>query len=215
MAVIFPRWTNHLPTAVGIGVPVAFVGVCFAIWYWWSPEYTDVGYAPVQPVSFSHRRHAGDLGLDCRYCHYTAEVSAYAAIPPTHVCMNCHTQVRPDNGRRLAAVDESAETGNPIEWVRVHLLPDYAFFDHSAHLAAGVGCVECHGRIDQMEVVTQREPLSMGWCMSCHRDPGGAIRPAGVAVTQMDWVAPEGHDLLVARTGRTVNPPTHCSGCHR
>jgi hypothetical protein len=214
VAVIFPRWTNYLPLAVGVGVPVLLVAVTFGVWYWFSPEFTDVGYAPTQPVPFSHRTHAGDLGMDCRYCHNTVEEAAYAAIPPTATCMNCHTQVLPESNR-LARVRNSAQTGEPIRWVRVHMLPDYAYFDHSSHLAAGVGCVECHGRIDQMPVVTQREPLSMAWCLDCHRDPGPSIRPAGVAVTQMDWEAPPGHDLTMGQAGREVNPPLHCSGCHR
>jgi len=199
---------------VALGAPIGLVVAIFSVWYWFSPEFTDVGYAPDQPVPFSHRLHAGDLGVDCRYCHYTAEVSPYAAIPPTAVCMNCHVQVLPDSPR-LARVRHSAETGEPIEWVRVHMLPDYAYFDHSAHLASGVGCVECHGRVDQMVVVTQREPLSMAWCLDCHWDPGRSIRPEGVAVTQMDWEAPEGHDLMLGQAGREVNPPVNCSGCHR
>ncbi len=214
MAVIFPRWTNRIPLAIAVGAPVGAIALIFAVWYWFSPKFTDVGYAPTQPVPFSHRLHATDLGMDCRYCHYTVEQGPYAAIPPTAVCMNCHETVGKDSPR-LIEVRRSWETGEPIPWVRVHMLPDYAFFDHSAHLAQGVGCVECHGRIDQMPVVSQEEPLSMSWCLDCHRNPGPSLRPADVSVTDMAWDAPEGHDLEVSRTGREVTPPMHCSGCHR
>lgn len=223
MAVIFPRWTNHAPIVIAIGIPLGLIALCVAVWYWFSPTFTDVGYQPEQPIPYSHALHAGELGLDCRYCHNTVERSAFAAVPPAATCLNCHRLIRPDSPRlaELARVrmclDEEGrdQPCPPIEWVRVHMLPDYAYFDHSAHLAANVGCVECHGRIDQMDVVHQVRPLSMGWCLSCHRAPGRAIRPPEVAVTQMDWVAPEGHNLLTTPQGRQVNPPVHCSGCHR
>lgn len=214
MAVIFPRWTNFLPLILGVGAPLALGSVVFSLWYWGSPEFTDVGYAPEQPVSFSHKLHAGDLGLDCRYCHNTVEVAARAAIPPTGTCMNCHRNVKTDSPK-LAKVRDSARTGAALEWTRVHMLPDYAFFDHSVHLAAGVGCTSCHGRVDQMAVVRQEKSLSMGWCLECHRDPGQHIRPPDVKPTQMDWVAADGHNKTTSRSGREVTPPEHCSGCHR
>ena len=134
--------------------------------------------------------------------------------------MNCHSKVQADNPH-LAKVRESWETGKALEWVRVHMLPDYAFFNHSVHLAAGVGCKSCHGRIDQMEIVTQDQPLSMSWCLDCHRNPGPHIRPPDVAVTDMTW-EPDGTDRLTSHTvapglkeGRPLVPPEHCSGCHR
>ena len=213
MAVIFPEWTNRIPRYLAIGGSVALVIAILACWYWGSPSFTDVGHTPRQPVLFSHRLHSGDVGVDCRYCHFTAEESAYAAIPPTSVCMNCHARVLP-NSPRLALVRGSSETGRTIPWVRVHMLPDYAYVNHSAHLAQGVGCTECHGRVDQMEIMSQRHPLSMGWCLTCHRAPGPSIRPVTVAVTDMGWVATDDHDLLVSRTGREVAPPVQCSGCH-
>lgn len=215
MAVIFPRWTNHIPLLIGVAGPVVLGTVVFAFWYWGSPMFTDVGYAPQQPVPFSHKLHAGDLGLDCRFCHNTVERSAGAAVPPTATCMNCHTKVLTDSPR-LALVRESAASGEAIPWVRVHMLPDYAFFDHSVHIAAGVGCASCHGRIDQMKVVTQSKPLSMSWCLDCHRDPGKHIRPPDVEPTQMDWIAGDDYNRTVSRaSAREVTPPEHCSGCHR
>lgn len=226
MAVIFPKWTNKVPTIIAIGGAVTTAFVVFAIWYWFSPKFTDVGYEPVQPVKFSHALHAGDLGMDCRYCHTTVESAAHAAVPPTETCMNCHTQVKgagadstasgvDSYSQSLKPVVRAWETGTPINWVRVHLLPDYAFFNHSAHVTAGVGCTSCHGRIDKMETVHQTEPLSMGWCLDCHRDPEPHLRPFDQATT-MDWdIANNDYDPSAdpART-RKVNPPQHCSGCH-
>jgi len=168
---IFPKWTNLIPFLVGGLVVVAPLYVALIVAYGFSPRTTDVGYQPVQPIPFSHRLHAGDLGLDCRYCHNTVEVAAKAAIPPTQTCMNCHTQIRKDSPL-LQPLMESYQTGMPIKWLRVHDLPDYAYFNHSAHVTRGVSCVECHGRIDRMDVVTQEQPLSMGWCLECHRNPG-------------------------------------------
>jgi hypothetical protein len=218
---IFPRWTNNVPIAIGLLAPLVGAAAIFAVWYWFSPKYTDVGYRPEQPVPYSHALHAGDLGIDCRYCHNTVEHAAKANIPPTSTCMNCHSLVKTDS-ERLALVRQSAErtaenpTGQAIPWVRVHQLPDYAFFNHSAHVSAGVGCVSCHGRVDQMVVVELAEPLSMAWCLDCHRDPQPNLRPLD-QVTNMNWDAEAtAYDAKrdPARK-RQVNPPLHCSGCHR
>jgi len=215
VAVIFPRWSNYIPLGLAAGAPVVLVVAVCAVWYWFSPKFTDVGYQPRQPVPFSHARHAGDLGLDCRYCHNTVERAAYAAIPPTRTCMNCHAIVLPDSPK-LTPVHASWDSGDPIPWTKVHMLPDYARFNHSVHLAAGVGCASCHGRIDKMQVVHQVQPLSMGWCLSCHRDPWPNLRPPD-QVTNMAWdPATAGYD---ARTDparkRMPTPPLHCSGCHQ
>lgn len=214
---IFPRWTNQIPLLIGVGAPLVLGGVVFAVWYWFSPWFTDVGYQPKQPVPFSHELHAGDMGMDCRYCHNTVEQAAHAAIPPTETCMTCHVNIKKDS-RLLEPVRESWRTGASVEWVNVHLLPDYAYFDHSVHVSAGVGCVECHGRIDQMPVVRQTQPLSMGWCLDCHRAPEKRLRPPQL-VTQMDWEPGKteaGEDTTIKSTENGVlNPPEHCSGCHR
>ncbi len=217
MPAIFPRWTNKIPLAIGVLAPLLGAFLIFAIWYWWSPLYTDVGYRPHQPVPFSHALHAGDMGMDCRYCHNTVERSPVAAIPPTATCMNCHSQVKTES-ERLALVRSSYETGESIPWVRVHQLPDYAYFDHRPHVAAGVGCATCHGRIDSMVVVEMAQPLSMGWCLDCHRDPGPNLRPLD-QVTNMNWDnQPEKAQYDYTKDPerkRQVSPPVHCSGCHR
>lgn len=186
-----------------------------AINYYFSPEFTDVGYAPEQPVPFSHKIHAGDLGMDCRYCHNTVEAAAHAAVPPAGTCMNCHGVIDAELDI-LAPVRDSYNEDKPIEWVRVHMLPDYAYFNHDVHLAAGVGCTSCHGRIDQMEVVAQDQPLSMSWCLDCHRNPTPHLRPLN-EITNMaydpaeaGYVASEDPDRQ-----RELHPPEHCSGCHR
>jgi hypothetical protein len=185
------------------------------VWYGASPRTTDVGYAPVQPIPYSHALHAGQLGIDCRYCHNTVEVAAHAAIPPTQTCMNCHAKIR-TTSPKLVALRESYTTGMPIPWVKVHDLPDYAYFNHSAHVRRGVGCVECHGRVDKMEVVYQAQPLSMGWCLDCHRNPEPRLRPVD-QVTNMAW-QPEGDRAELGRKLRAalnLNPSQDCSTCHR
>ena len=215
MANIFPRWANQIPMFVVLGIPAGIIVAAFSVTYWFSPEFTDVGYQPEQPVPFSHKLHAGDLEMDCRYCHNTVERSAQAAVPPAETCMNCHSMVKKDS-EKLAPIRKAVETGEAVVWNRVHLLPDYAYFNHSVHLGAGVGCASCHGRIDQMEVVSQAEPLSMGWCLECHRNPEPNLRPKA-EVTNMAWnQMREGYDPHADpdRT-RMPNPPEHCSGCHR
>jgi hypothetical protein len=211
---IFPRWTNKLPLLIALTLPVVVAAAVGVVWYWFSPKYTDVGYRPNQPVSFSHKLHAGELGLDCRFCHNTVESADVAAIPPTSTCMNCHVQVKKDSPR-LALVRQSFETGESIPWVRVHQLPDYAFFSHQPHLAAGVGCASCHGRVDSMTVVNMDQPLSMSWCLDCHRDPKPHLRPKGVSVTDMTWTPSSETKEGEGRRSRDPEPPTHCSGCHR
>ncbi len=183
--------------------------------YLGSPEVRETGYAPRQPVEYSHKLHAGDLGIDCRYCHYTVEKSAFAALPPTEVCMNCHVRVKKDSPL-LEPVRESHASGRPIPWVRVHRLPDYVYFNHRAHVTAGVSCVSCHGRVDQMIVVRQVKPLSMTWCLDCHRNPAPNLRPVE-EVTNLGWQpdrdpAEIGREILEANQ---IQPPTNCSGCHR
>jgi hypothetical protein len=212
---VFPRWANKTRQIVGIALGGAPIYLTALVWYGMSPKTTDVGYQPQQPVPYSHAVHVGKLGLDCKYCHNTVDESSLAAIPPTSTCMNCHTLVHPES-TKLLPVRESAATGKPIEWVKVHDLPDYVYFNHSAHVTRGVGCVSCHGRIDQMEVVYQEKTLSMGFCLDCHRNPEPNLRPPSEA-TNMNWQAP-GDPVAYGATLRklnNINPPTDCSTCHR
>lgn len=192
-----------------------FAGVIGFFWYYGSPKYTDVGYRPRQPVPYSHKLHAGDLGMDCRYCHSSVELSANANIPPTQTCMNCHTLILPES-EKLLPVRESWAARVPIQWIRIHSLPDYAYFNHAAHLAAGVGCSSCHGNVAEMVEVMQVEPLSMGWCLDCHRNPRPFLRPL-MELTNTNWVPPADQADFAERVIRENNlsPPVSCSGCHR
>lgn len=211
----FPEWTESFKKWVlllAAGGPVYLV----ALWaYGLQPEAIRVGYQPKQPVPYSHALHVGELGLDCRYCHTTVEQSAHAAIPPAQFCMNCHTTVRADSVV-LQPVRDAFAANAPLKWKRVHDVPDYVFFNHSAHVTRGVGCEECHGRVDRMEEVYQFAPLTMGWCLDCHRDPTPHLRPPEL-VTQMGYNPPGDRreiGRLVAANNR-INPPTNCSTCHR
>ncbi|MBE0659617.1 MAG: cytochrome c3 family protein [Bryobacteraceae bacterium] len=179
------------------------------------PNQVDTGYTPTQPVEYSHKLHAGNLGMDCYYCHTTVEKSSFAAVPTTETCMNCHHRVK-EKSPKLQMVRESYSTGQPIPWVKVHRLPDYVYFNHQAHVTSGVSCVSCHGRVDQMVEVKQVEPLTMAWCLDCHRNPAPKVRPAEF-VTKLDW-SPEGDPVelgLKIVQAKGIQPPTHCSGCHR
>jgi hypothetical protein len=230
---IFPRWSNYALPAIAIAVIGGSLYVPVAIALGFSPKTTAVGYAPVQPVPYSHALHAGRLGLDCRYCHSTVEHAAFAALPATQVCMNCHSTIHKDSPR-LKPVFDSWTTGKPVNWVKVHDLGDFAYFNHSAHVTRGVGCIECHGRIDRMDVVHQEAPLSMSWCLECHRNPGPHLRPDTVRPTDMDWKATDetsikaknitdldqarvelGKELIVKRGIRDSAYMTSCFTCHR
>src|SRR5580698_4555731 len=185
MSDIFPKWTNRLPRNIIIGALLVGTAVTAGVTYYCTPIYTRVGYEPIQPVAFPYSVHVTKLGLDCRYCHNGVEKSWYSNIPSTSVCMNCHTQVLKDDPR-LAVVRESAATGRPIEWVQIHKLPDYAYFNHSVHVNRGVSCVECHGQINDMDEVHHDKPLSMTYCLTCHRDPTMRVRPLA-EITHLDW----------------------------
>src|SRR5882724_9012987 len=178
------------------------------------PRNLDVGYSPEQPVPYSHKLHAGTMGLDCTYCHYTVTKAGFAAIPTTETCMNCHSKVK-EKSEKLAPVRESYKTGNPVEWIQIHRLPDYVYFNHRIHVTAGVSCVYCHGRIDQMVEVRQVQPLNMAWCLECHRNPAPNLRPAEF-VTKLDWEPPAGRDPVEIGkeiiAAKNIHPPVNCSG---
>jgi len=215
MAAIFPKSSDIILKVAGLVIGLGAVSAIGAYAYITYPTVIDTGYTPEQPVPYSHKLHVGQLGLDCYYCHSTVYKAAYAAVPATQTCMNCHTKVK-DKDPRLQPIRDSFETGKPVEWVHVHVLPNFVYFNHSAHLAAGVSCVSCHGRIDQMIEVHQEKPLNMAFCLECHRNPAPNIRPAEL-VTKLDWV-PDGDPAEIGRKiieEKHINPPTNCSGCHR
>jgi len=173
-----------------------------------------VGDAPPQPIAFSHKHHVGDDGIDCRFCHAGVETSSFAGIPSTQVCMTCHSQLFTD-APMLEPLRESAARGIPIRWTRVHRLPDFAYFDHSIHVAKGVGCVECHGRVDWMPLMRRVAPLTMQWCLACHRDAAPHLRaPSQVfdmtPTSAARVVAGIPHEALASKRRLT-----DCSTCHR
>jgi len=217
MSKIFPKSVNKLPLQIIVFLFILAGVVTAATTYYATPKYTRVGYQPVQPVPYSHALHVGQLGLDCRYCHSNVEKSGVANLPTAQTCMNCHSQVKTDSPL-LAPVRASYASGDPVPWVRIHQNPDYVYFNHSVHVNRGVSCFECHGQINQMDVVYHAKPLSMGFCLECHRDPQGRIRPLD-QITNLDW-RPEQmaeHDKWAAKfiKDNKITPPQSCTGCHR
>lgn len=222
----FPNWTNKLVALLlaSVLLGAGYIGAVGA--YGTAPRTLQGGYAPDQPVPFSHKLHAGKLKMDCRYCHNTVDQAAHAAIPPTATCVNCHSAAATDGSvatasifaksPKLQPVRESQISGNPIPWVRVHNLADFVYFNHAAHVNRGVSCVSCHGRIDKMDKVYQAEPLTMKWCLDCHRNPEPHLRPLEY-ITQLDWQPGQDPAIVGAEVRRQleINPSTNCSTCHR
>jgi hypothetical protein len=178
---------------------------------------TSVNEAPRQPVPFSHQHHVAGLGIDCQYCHTSFERAESAGLPPTHTCMTCHSQIWTE-APVLRPVRQSFVENRPIFWNRVADLPDHVYFNHEVHVSAGVGCVTCHGRIDQMHRTRQAEPFLMQWCLDCHRDPAAELRPVET-VTAVDWhpevdAAAMGQELI-ERYGIAVETLDDCYICHR
>lgn len=176
-----------------------------------SPLNSQQGYQPEQPIAYSHALHAGLYELDCQYCHSGAERSRHAGVPASSVCMNCHSQVRTD-APEIKRLAKFVATDTPIPWVRVHRLPDFAFFSHASHVSAGLDCQGCHGPVEQMVRVEQVASMSMGWCLDCHREtrerqPQAPLPLATLAVDKL--ADPQ------SIPARTLSPPTDCSGCHR
>ena len=213
---LFPRWTNTVSRLSGVlllAIPaIAIAGLMITVRSTWG---TKQNRQVIQPVEFDHRHHVGDEGIDCRYCHFTVEKSASAGIPPTSTCLNCHSQIW-QKSPFLEPVRQALFSDRPIRWQRVHQLQDFVYFNHSIHIAKGVGCETCHGRIDRMPAVEKVQPLSMGWCLDCHRDPAPYRRPVS-EVTNMAWTPPRDPAARAAMLAaeRPVAPPIACSGCHR
>ena len=216
MPELFQKSANRLPLQILVYVCVVAGVATAGVDYYMTPKYTRVGYAPLQPVPYSHAKHVGELGLDCRYCHSTID-TAGAALPTAQTCMNCHSQIKASSPA-LALVKESAETGRAIPWVHVHVMPSFVYFDHAIHLNRGIGCVECHGKINEMDVVTQVKPMSMGFCLDCHRAPEGHVRePRDVFNLDSPTIA-AARGLDAGRQfvkNLRIQPPQSCSGCHR
>ena len=176
---------------------------------------TEVNVVRAQPVPFSHKHHVAGIGIDCRYCHTSVETSSFAGLPSTDTCMTCHSQIWLTSPT-LEPVRASYRTNVPLRWTRVHDLPDFVYFDHSIHVAKGVGCSTCHGQVDQMPIMWRENTLLMEWCLGCHREPERYVRPRD-AVFRMDWTPPPnqlqaGRKLVEAYQIRSL---TDCYTCHR
>jgi hypothetical protein len=209
-----PGWSDTAFRVLALLVPTAVVAVVVgAVVYVRTPYHENTMYAVDQPVEFDHRHHVRDDGIDCLYCHAWATRAATAGVPPTSLCMGCHSQIWQDSPE-LEPVRRSFVTGQPLRWRRVYQLPGYVYFNHAIHVNKGVGCVECHGRVDQMARVYRARPLTMEWCLKCHRDPAPHLRPIP-AITSMASTESLKVDgtALMRRLG--VVRVTDCSACHR
>lgn len=219
MAQIFNKSANNIAKISMIMVVVLAGGAFLAYTQIARSSYLTWRYLEVQqPVQFSHKHHVGDDGIDCRYCHQTVETTASAGMPPTQTCMNCHSQLWADSPY-LEPVRASYRDNKPIEWERVHKLPEYAYFNHSIHVAKGVGCSTCHGQIDNMPAVYQENTLQMEWCLQCHRNPEQFIRPKS-EIFNMQWQdsdlnSAERAKLKIDYKIRSKEMMTSCSTCHR
>jgi hypothetical protein len=216
MPQIFSRAANTVaPVSIAILVLLAVGGILTIMAIDRSEYVTEVGLAKVQPIQFSHKHHAGQLGIHCAYCHTSVETSSFAGIPPTHTCMSCHSQIW-INSPTLEPVRESYRTSQSIEWIRVHDLPDFVYFNHSIHVNKGIGCASCHGRVDQMPQIYKAESLQMQWCLDCHRQPERHIRPRD-KIYDMTYEPPENQMELGRRlvAEYKVQKLLDCYTCHR
>ncbi|MDQ6911286.1 MAG: cytochrome c family protein [Verrucomicrobiota bacterium] len=218
MTQLFKRRANSIAKASVIGVPLLVLGTAAALFGFARSDFLTHVESPIeQPVPFSHQHHVGGLGIDCRYCHTTVEQSQFAGIPPTETCMTCHSQILKD-APVLQPVRDSWQTGRPIKWTRVHDLPDYVYFNHSIHVAKGVGCATCHGQVNEMPLTWKTQELQMRWCLSCHREPEKFLRPTS-EVVNMKYEAPPdqlafGQQLVRENNVHTAGL-TDCYTCHR
>jgi hypothetical protein len=219
MAQLFAKSANVHARVVIVGIVVLACGAGWATSVvYWSPYTTEVDVPLQQPIPFSHKHHVTDDGIDCRYCHTSVEKSSFAGIPSTETCMTCHSQIWTD-APMLASVRESLASGKPLKWTRVNDLPDYVYFNHSVHVAKGIGCSDCHGRVDQMPLTRKTQTLYMRWCLDCHQTPQKYIRPRD-KVFDAAWQPPpnqleEGQELIRQYHVDTGGRLTNCSACHR
>jgi Cytochrome c7 and related cytochrome c len=219
MAQIFAPSSNiYSKLSILLGVVLALGGVTLVLAFERSPYRTNQGVVYTQPIKFSHDHHVAGLGIDCRYCHYTVERARTANIPPTELCMNCHSQVWADSPM-LEPVRSSYRDNKPIQWQRVYDLPDYVYFDHSIHVAKGVSCYTCHGKVNEMPLLKRNASLQMQWCLDCHRNPAPNLRPPA-DVTNFRW-KPENNSAeyfaKLAKEANVADPRRlqSCSTCHR
>ena len=218
MAQVFPRsanWASKASILAALLIVASILGVVLNINRIDYVSMVDV--AIDQPVHFSHKHHVTGMGIDCRYCHTTVEVSAFAGVPPTETCMTCHSQIWTE-APILEPVRASFRDNKPIEWNRVHDLPDFVYFNHSIHVSRGIGCQSCHGQVDQMPLMKKAHTLNMEWCLDCHRDPAQFIRPRD-QVFNMNYEYPANQETLgkslVADYDVQTSQLTNCSICHR
>ena len=223
MSDVFPRWTNRLPGQIIFGLLLIGGVVTAGLNYYFTPKYTRVGFQPTQPVPFSHSIHVKQLGLDCRYCHDGVEKSWYSNVPAADTCMNCHSAVRADDPKLEPVRASYKDANKPVEWVQIHKLPDYVYFSHSVHVNRGVSCVECHGRVDEMDEVRHEKHFSMTFCLDCHRelspengDPNKRLRPLD-KITNLAYDRssdPANKDRNFVKEWH-VKTSENCSACHR
>jgi hypothetical protein len=212
MAQVFDRSSNALARAslVLAGLIVIALGVTLNSLQR-SPWVTRQGQRPDQPVPFSHKHHVEGLGLQCQYCHTSVEKSSYAGIPPTKTCMNCHSQIW-TNAQLLEPVRQSWATGASIQWIKVHDLPDYVYFNHEIHVNKGIGCASCHGRVDEMPLMYEQNSLQMEWCLNCHRNPAVNLRPTA-EIYNMAWAAPSSLKPVWCTSTGVTGPTAQQVGC--
>ncbi|MGQ0733761.1 MAG: cytochrome c3 family protein [Acidobacteriota bacterium] len=219
MPQVFPKSANQWSRASLIGGLFLAVGLGWMVLLIQRSDYvTAANTFREQPVQFSHQHHVGGIGIDCRYCHTSVEVSSSAGIPPTKTCINCHSQIW-STSPYLEPVRASFRDNTPLRWVRVHDLPDFVYFNHSIHVNKGVGCETCHGRVDRMPLMYQESTLQMEWCLECHRDPARFVRPRAEVFTMGYRPATDqrelGEQLVRDYKIAGVKHMTSCSVCHR
>jgi hypothetical protein len=215
MANLFPKATNLVVIKAGFVLSIVGGLVTLAVWYYFTPKYSRVGYQPTQPVYFQHDIHVGQLGLDCRYCHSQVEKSGFSNYPPTQTCMTCHSQIW-STSPMLEPVRASYRDDKSIEWIRVNAVPDFVYFNHSIHVNKGVGCVTCHGPVGDMPLTWRANTLQMGWCLDCHRNPEKFVRPKE-NVFDIHYKAPANQEELGLKLMKEykIQSLTNCTTCHR